>query len=74
MNNQLVITFAILAIAVVLFLSERLRPDLVALLVVIALGVTGVLTSQEVFSGFSRSAVITIMAIFVLAKDYSAPA
>ena len=68
MNNQLVITFAILAIAVVLFLSERLRPDLVALLVVIALGVTGVLTSQEVFSGFSRSAVITIMAIFVLAE------
>ena len=68
MNNQLLITFAILAIAVVLFLSERLRPDLVALLVVITLGVTGVLTAQEVFSGFSRSAVITIMGIFVLAE------
>lgn len=41
--------------------------DLVALLVV-ALGVTGILTPQEAFSGFSRSAVITIIAIFILAE------
>src|SRR5262249_40170299 len=42
--------------------------DLVALLVVVALGLTGVLTPQEAFSGFSRSAVITIIAIFILAE------
>ena len=68
MSSQLVITFVILIVAAGLFLSDRLRPDLVALLVVVALGVTGVLTPQETFSGFSRSAVITIMAIFVLAE------
>jgi di/tricarboxylate transporter len=68
MNDQLVITFVILIVAVLLFLSERLRPDLVALLVAISLGVTGILTAQEAFSGFSRSAVITIVAIFVLAE------
>lgn len=67
-NSPLVLTFAILIAAVLLFLSERLRPDLVALLVVISLGLTGVLTPQEAFSGFSRSAVITIMGIFVLAE------
>lgn len=66
--NALTITFLILIGSILLFLSGRLRPDLVALLVAISLGVTGVLTPQEVFSGFSRSAVITIMAIYVLAE------
>jgi di/tricarboxylate transporter len=65
--DPLLLTFGILAIAIALFLSERLRPDLVALLVLVALGTSGVLTSQETFSGFSRSAVITILAIFILA-------
>ncbi|GAB4450455.1 MAG: SLC13 family permease [Anaerolineae bacterium] len=68
MNLQLLLTFAILCVSIVLFLSDRLRADLVALLTVIALGLTGILTSQEVFSGFSRSAVITILAIFILAE------
>lgn len=62
------ITFIILGIAVLLFLFDRLRPDLVALLVMLALGLSGVLTSQETFSGFSRSAVIAIIAIFILAE------
>ena len=66
--TTLLITLIILIVAILCFLSGRLRPDLVALLVAITLGITGVLTSQEVFSGFSRSAVITIVAIFVLAE------
>ena len=48
--------------------SERLRPDVVALLAVLALGVAGVLTPQETFSGFSRPAVITILGLFMLAE------
>ena len=68
METPLIITCVILAAALVLFLSNRLPADLVALLVVVALGVTGVLTPQEAFSGFSRSAVITIIAIFVLTE------
>src|SRR3954451_11928135 len=67
MLSPLVLTFAILGAAIVLFLSDRVRADLVALLVVVTLGVSGVLTAQEAFSGFSRSAVITIFAIFILA-------
>jgi di/tricarboxylate transporter len=65
--SPLIITLVILAAAVVLLVSERLSVDLVALLVLVALGFTGILTSQEVFSGLSDNAVITIMAIFVLA-------
>jgi len=67
MDLHLTITLVILGGAVALFLSDWLRPDLVALLVAVALGTTGVLTSEETFSGFSRSAVITLLAIFMLA-------
>jgi di/tricarboxylate transporter len=66
--DPLVITWIILAAAIVLFLSDRIRADLLALLVLVSLGVSGVLTPQEAFSGFSRSAVITIMAVFILAE------
>src|SRR5512133_1217986 len=64
----MVVTSVILVVAILLFVSGRLRPDLVAMLVMLALGLSGVLTPQETFSGLSRSAVITIIAIFVLAE------
>jgi di/tricarboxylate transporter len=69
MDNQLILTFIILIVALILFLTEKIPADLVALLVVVSLGVTGILTPQETFSGFSRSAVITIMAIFILSDS-----
>ena len=62
------LTLIILAVAVLLFLSDRLRPDVVALLVMLALGLSGILDSTETFSGFSRSAVIAIIGIFILAE------
>jgi di/tricarboxylate transporter len=68
MDNHLIITCVILVAAILLFFTGRLPADLVALLVVVALGLSGVLTTQEAFSGFSRSAVITIIAIFVLTE------
>lgn len=67
-NPALPLTLAILVAAVLLILSDRLRADLVALLVLVALAISGILPPQEVFSGFSRSAVITIMAISILAE------
>ena len=67
MGSGLLITVLILIAAIVLFLSERVSIDLVALLVLVALGLTRILTPLEVFSGLSDTAVITIMSIFVLA-------
>ncbi|MGI9056752.1 MAG: SLC13 family permease [Pyrinomonadaceae bacterium] len=68
MDTQIIITFSILAVALILFFTDKIPADLVALLVVVALGLTGILTPQEAFSGFSRSAVITILAIFIIAE------
>jgi di/tricarboxylate transporter len=65
-STQLLVTLLVLLIAAILLISDRVRADLVALLVVVALGVSGVLTPREAFSGFSSSAVVTMAAIFVL--------
>lgn len=66
--DPLTITYIILAVALVLFFTEKIPGDLTALLTVVALALTGVLTPAEAFSGFSRSAVITILAIFIVAE------
>ena len=56
----------IIGLALVLILSNRLRPDLVALLVLLALGMGGILTPEQAFAGFSRAVVLTIVGLFVI--------
>jgi di/tricarboxylate transporter len=68
MNPELIGTFVVLGVAVILFLTERLRPDVVALAVVAALAGIGVLSADESFSGFSSQAVMTLISVFILAE------
>ncbi len=56
----------ILVVAFVLLITERLRNDVTALLIVLALAVSGVLTPQEALAGFSSEPAIVVAAIFVL--------
>lgn len=59
--------FVILALTILLFVSDRLRLDLVALLALLALALTGILTPAEAFAGFSDPLVVMIAALFVVA-------
>jgi di/tricarboxylate transporter len=52
--------------AVVLFVSEKFSTDIVAMLVMIALLVTRILTPAEGLAGFANTATITVGAMFVL--------
>jgi hypothetical protein len=61
-----VLTLLILAAALYGFVSERLAPDVTALLALLALLLTGVLTPGEAFSGFSHPATISVAAVLVL--------
>ena len=61
-----VVTLLILAAAIYGFVSERLAPDVTALLALLALLLTGVLTPYEAFSGFSHPATISVAAVLVL--------
>ena len=58
--------FAILVVAFALLLTERMRNDLVAVLIVLALAGTGVLTPAEAVAGFSSEPALVVAAIFVL--------
>lgn len=66
MTFEIGLILGILVISLILFVSEVIRMDLVALLVLSALAVTGLVTTSEAFAGFSNSAVITVWAMFIL--------
>ncbi|PJJ97738.1 SLC13 family permease [Lysobacteraceae bacterium NML75-0749] len=59
-------TFAVLAGAVYLFVTEKLPVDVVAMLVLVTVMVLGLVTPREALSGFSSEATITVAAMFVL--------
>ena len=66
MTWEIALVLGILAIALVLFITEILRMDVVALLVLGVLALTGLVDSTEALSGFSNPAVITVWAMFIL--------
>ncbi len=61
-----ILIFGILGAALVLFISEKIRADLVALMVLVSLTLTGLITQEEAFSGFASPAVITVWAVFII--------
>jgi di/tricarboxylate transporter len=64
--NPEIITLLVILGAVILFVTERLSIDLVALLIIAALVLTGVLTPEEGVMGFSNKATITVAFMFIL--------
>lgn len=65
------VVLVVLVAAVVLFATEALTVDLVALLVLTVLMLFGILTPSEGFAGFSDAATVTIGAMFVLSAGLS---
>ena len=63
---EIALTLAIIFGALVLFATEKLRVDLIALLVLVFVSVTGLVSPEEVFLGFANPAVITIWAVYIV--------
>ena len=66
MTLEIAIVLAILVVSLILFISEKIRMDVVALLVLVTLAFTGLVTPTEALAGFSNPAVITVWAMFIL--------
>lgn len=66
MTLDMWLAVGVLVVAVALFISEKVRVDVVALGVVVTLMVTGLLTTEEALAGFSSTAVLTIGALFIV--------
>jgi di/tricarboxylate transporter len=65
-NSELIWVLCLLAMAVLLFATGKVRMDAVALLVIVAFVMSGTLTLSEAFSGFSDPNVILIAALFII--------
>jgi di/tricarboxylate transporter len=68
LTTEIILVLSILVIAVVLFITEKLRVDLVAMLVTLSLALTGLLSPEKSLSGFSHPAVIAVIAVFIIGE------
>jgi di/tricarboxylate transporter len=68
MNPDALFVFGLLALTIVLFASDRLRPDVVALLVILALILGGSLSVSEAVAGFGNPLVLLIAGLFVVGE------
>ncbi len=66
MGFDLVVLSGIIFGAFVLFIGGWIRVDLVGLMVLSALALTGLITPAETMAGFSSPAVVTVWALFIL--------
>ena len=66
LTNDMRLVLGLVGFTMAMFLFERIRADLVALVVLVVLGVTGLIAPEEIFSGFSGNAVMSIMATMIL--------
>jgi di/tricarboxylate transporter len=65
---EIALVLSILLIALILFVTEAVRMDLVALLVLGTLAISGLVSPAQAVSGFSNAAVITVWAMFILSE------
>lgn len=65
------IVLAVLVGSLVLFIMDKLRYDIVALLVVVSLAVTGVLSPHDAYAGFASPAVILVGSMYVFGFSVS---
>lgn len=68
---EIISVLSITAIMFLLFILDRIRPDVVAIMTMTALILTGVVTPTEGISGFGDTAVITVMSMLIISTALS---
>jgi len=66
LTTDMELVLALVVFTMVMFLFERIRADVVALVVLVVLGLTGLVPREDLFGGFSGSAVMSIIATMIL--------
>src|SRR5437588_2886073 len=68
MNADLLLVLGLVVACVGLFIIDKPRMDVVALLVIVILPLTGIINMSEALAGFSDSNVVLIAALFVIGE------
>jgi di/tricarboxylate transporter len=71
LSPSVLLVLAIVTVALVSFIGGWVRMDVVALLVLATLALTGLVTPEEALAGFSSPAVVTVWAMFILSAGLS---
>jgi di/tricarboxylate transporter len=66
MDWQIALTLGVIVLALILMVREVAPPDLVLMAALITLGLTGILTPRETFSGFANPVVAVVGVLFML--------
>lgn len=66
LTTDMELVLALVFFTMVMFLFERIRADVVALVVLVVLGLTGLVPREDLFGGFAGNAVISIIATMIL--------
>ncbi len=68
MNAEIVFVFTLLLLTIILFVSDKVRLDIVAIGVILVLMLSGLLTPVEALSGFADPVVLLIAGLFVIGE------
>lgn len=71
MEFQMILVLIILITTIVMLIFEVFRIDIIAILCMLVLGWSGILTPNEMFSGFSSTAVIAMISVMILGRGLS---
>ena len=66
LTTDMKLVLGLVGFTMVMFLFERIRADVVALVVLVLLGLSGLVAPDELFNGFSGQAVISVIATMIL--------
>ncbi|MBW1635780.1 MAG: SLC13 family permease, partial [Deltaproteobacteria bacterium] len=66
LTTDMIIVFSLLTLAIILFIFDLLRVDLVGWLMMVLLPLTGVVTPEEAVAGLSSNAVVSIIAVMII--------
>jgi len=68
LTPEMILVLGLVGFTMLMLVLEWIRADMVALLVVVAIGLIGLLPADRVFDGFAGNAVIAIIAIMIMGE------
>jgi len=66
LTGDMMLVLAVLSATIGLFVSELVRVDIAAILVMVVIGLLGLVPASELFDGFASNAVLSIIAVMIL--------
>src|SRR3546814_16796158 len=66
LTTDMALVLGLVVLTMLLFLFERVRADVVALVVLVVIGLTGLVAPADIFSGFSSNAVMNVIETMIL--------